>query len=418
MNQPYSSMAKELFEVQRYPAALFTASEKPLDLPYDVTGWTLPMQMGVRVDPVSDPITPEELAHLKAVTDLDPPPAEVQGSGGTFVLSHEPDASFRVINDVLAAGGSVSFAQDELKTSQGMEKGAFVIGGASRATISDLSKKYAVSFLAVDKAPEHLIALHKARIGLYRPWDASIDEGWTRWILEQYGYAPVSLYNADMRSGGLRDRVDVIILPDMRQQQLIDGYRDGIVPGQYAGGLGEEGLDNLRDFVRRGGTLIAFNQTAATLVPLLSLPVKNALEGLKSDKFFCSGALLRVELGSGDRPITYGLPGEPIVMFEQGPAFTTTAGFHGAILARYPQDSSPLESGLLLHPEAIEDKVAALELSYGSGRIFLYGFKPQWRGQSHGTYKFFMNALYKYDQPPFPKPEPAASKDPNQKTAE
>jgi hypothetical protein len=72
----------------------------------------------------------------------------------------------------------------------------------------------------------------------------------------------------------------------------------------------------------------------------------------------------------------------------------------------------------LLHPEAIEDKVAALELSYGSGRIFLYGFKPQWRGQSHGTYKFFMNALYKYDQPPFPKLEPPASKDPNQKTAE
>jgi hypothetical protein len=418
MNQPYSSMAKELFEVQRYPAALFTASEKPLDLPYDVTGWTLPMQMGVRVDPVSDPITPEELSHLKVVTTLDPPPAEVQGSGGTFVLSHEPDASFRVINDVLAAGGSVSFAQDEMKTSQGMEKGAFVIGGASRATVSDLSKKYAVSFLAVDKAPEHLIALHKARIGLYRPWDASIDEGWTRWILEQYGYAPVSLYNADMRSGGLRDRVDVIILPDMRQQQLIDGYRDGIVPGQYAGGLGAEGLDNLRDFVRRGGTLIAFNQTAATLVPLLSLPVKNALDGLKSDKFFCSGALLRVELGSGDRPITYGLPGEPIVMFEQGPAFTTTAGFHGAILARYPQDSTPLESGLLLHPEAIEDKIAALELSYGSGRIFLYGFKPQWRAQSHGTYKFFMNALYKYDQPPFPKPEPPAAKDQNQKTAE
>ena len=215
-----------------------------------------------------------------------------------------------------------------------------------------------------------------------------------------------------MHSGGLRDRVDVIILPDMRQQQLMEGYRDGIVPGQYSGGLGEEGIDNLREFVRRGGTLIAFNQTAATLVPLLSLPVKNALEGLKSDKFFCSGALLRVELGSADRPVTWGLPGEPIVMFEQGPAFTTQPGFHGAILARYPKDSSPLESGLLLHPEAIEDKVAALELPYGSGRIFLYGFKPQWRAQSHGTYKFFMNALYKYDQPPFPKPEAARAEGP------
>jgi hypothetical protein len=418
MNQPYTSMAKELFEVQRYPSALFTASEKPLDLPYDVTGWTLPMQMGVRVDPVTDPITPDQLAHLKSVTDLDPPPADVQGTGGTFVMSHQPDASFRVINDVLAAGGSVSFASDEIKTPQGMEKGAIVIGGASRASVGDLAKKYAVSFLAVDKAPEHLIALHKARVGLYRPWDASIDEGWTRWILEQYGYKPISLYNADMRSGGLRDRVDVIILPDMRQQQLIEGFREGIVPGQYAGGLGEEGVDNLREFVRRGGSLIAFNQTASALVPLLSLPVKNALDNLKSDRFFCSGALLRVELGSGDRPVTFGLPSEPIVMFEEGPAFTTTAAFRGAVLARYPQDSSPLESGLLLHPEAIEDKVAALELPYGAGHIFLYGFKPQWRAQSHGTYKFFMNALYKYDEPPYAKPEPVAPKDQTQKTAE
>src|ERR1700733_6734433 len=142
MNQPYSSMAKELFEVQRYPSALFTESQKPVDLPYDVTGWTLPMQMGVRVDPISDPITDEQLAHLKVVTDLDAPPAEVQGSGGTFVLSHQSNASFRVINDVLAAGGSVSFAQDEMKTPQGMEKGAIVVSGVSRASLGDLSKKY------------------------------------------------------------------------------------------------------------------------------------------------------------------------------------------------------------------------------------------------------------------------------------
>jgi hypothetical protein len=353
---------------------------------------------------VTDPLTPEELSHLKAVNDVDPPPAEVTGAGGVFVLSHQANNSFRVVNDALAAGGSVAFASDESKTPDGAEKGAIVISGIGRAAIGDLAKKYAVSAVAIDRAPEHTIAIHKARVGLYRPWDASIDEGWTRWILEQYGFAPISLYNADMRAGGLRDRVDVLILPDMSKGQLMDGHRDGIVPGQYAGGLGEEGLDHLRDFVRQGGTLIAFNETAATLAPMLSLPVTNVLEGLKSDKFFCSGALLRVEMSSTDRPVTWGLPGEPVVMFEHGPAFATTANFHGAVLARYPQDSNPLESGLLLHPEAIEDKIAALEVPYGSGRIFLYGFKPQWRAQSHGDYKFFFNALYKYEQPPFAKP--------------
>jgi hypothetical protein len=404
MNQPYSAMAKELFEIQRYPAALFQESNKPVDLPYDVTGWTLPLQMGVRVDAISDPLTEDQLAHLKLVNDVDPPPAEVSGTGATFVVSHQTNNSFKLVNDVLASGGSVAFATDETKTPEGMEKGAIVIGGVGRAAIGDLSKKYAVSVLSTDRAPEHSIAIHKARVGLYRPWDASIDEGWTRWILEQYGFAPISLYNADMRAGGLRDRVDVLILPDMSQRQLTEGFRDGIVPGQYAGGLGEEGVDNLRDFVRGGGTLLAFNETAAALIPLLSLPVNNVLDGVKPDKFFCSGALLRVELGASDRPVTWGLPSEPVVMFERGPAFTTNASFHGAVLARYPEDSNPLESGLLLHPETIEDKIAALEVPYGNGRIFLYGFKPQWRAQSHGDYKFFLNALYKYEQPPFAKP--------------
>ncbi|HTX40483.1 MAG TPA: M14 metallopeptidase family protein, partial [Acidobacteriaceae bacterium] len=272
MNQPYSAMAKELFEIQRYPEALFSESNKPVDLPYDVTGWTLPLQMGVRVDAVTDPLTPDQLSHLKEVTTLDAPATQVEGAGGVFIVSHQPNASFRLINDVLASGGSVAFAQDEVKTPEGMERGAIVVSGVSRGAMDDLAKKYAVSVLAAEKAPEHTIAIHKARVGLYRPWDPSIDEGWTRWILEQYGFAPISLYNADMRAGELRDRVDVIVLPDMSSHQMMDGFGPGIVPGEYAGGLGEEGLNSLRDFVRQGGTLVAFNESANSLIPLLSLP--------------------------------------------------------------------------------------------------------------------------------------------------
>jgi hypothetical protein len=185
--------------------------------------------------------------------------------------------------------------------------------------------------------------------------------------------------------------------------RMMQGFHIGIVPGQYEGGIGRDGIDNLRTFVRDGGMLVAFNQSAANLIPLMSLPVKNALEGLKSDKFFCSGALLRVEQESSDLPVNYGVPEAPVVMFQRGPAFVPQAGFEGAVLARYPKSTNPLESGLLLHPEAIEDKAAAVELAYGKGRILLYGFKPQFRGQSHGTYRYLFNALYSYDQPAFPK---------------
>jgi hypothetical protein len=230
-------------------------------------------------------------------------------------------------------------------------------------------------------------------------------------VLENYGFEPKSLYNADIRSAGLRARYDVIVLPDMSSGQLMEGFHIGIVPGQYVGGIEQDGLDNLRAFVRAGGTLVALNQAASALIPLMSLPVTNALEGAKSDKFFCSGALLRVEQESPDLPINFGVPESPVVMYQRGPVFVPQPGFQGAVLARYAKATNPLESGLLLHPEAIEDKAAAVELQYGKGHILLYGFKPQFRGQSHGAYRYLFNALYSYDQPPLPKVNVPATKE-------
>ena len=126
-----------------------------------------------------------------------------------------------------------------------------------------------------------------------------------------------------------------------------------MVPGQYAGGIGQDGLDNLREFVRAGGTLVALNRTASALIPLLSLPVENVIEGAKSSKFFCSGALVRVNTEHADLPANYGEPDSPVVMFQSGPVFEPLPGFHGAVLAEYSKQTNPLESGLLLHPEAI-----------------------------------------------------------------
>jgi hypothetical protein len=403
MDQPFSGLAQELFERQKYPEGLELGTGKAADLPYDVTGWTLPLQMGVAVDAVSDPLTSAQRSLLDKIDTVTMPSPVVEGKGSIFVVSHKPNASFEVVNAALQQGGSVAMAQEPIDSPEGKERGAFVIQGIGRGAMEELTKKYSVSATAVGAAPGKLLAIKKARIGLYRSWDPSIDEGWTRWVLENAGFAPKSIYNADMRAAGLKNRYDVIVLPDMSMDRMMEGFHIGIVPGQYEGGMGRDGIDNLREFVREGGTLVAFNQSAANLIPLMSLPVKNALEGLKSDKFFCSGALLRVEQTSSELPVNYGVPEAPVVMFQRGPAFVPQPGFDGAVLARYPKSTNPLESGLLLHPEAIEDKAAAVELAYGKGRILLYGFKPQFRGQSHGTYRYIFNALYSYDQPAFPK---------------
>ncbi len=409
MDQPFSALAKELFERQRYPDAIEAGTSKAIDLPYDVTGWTLPLQMGVNVDAVTDPLTQEQHAQMTRVNKAQAPEASLEGTGAVFAFSHGTNASFAVVNAAVRAGASVSLAQDAVKTANGSERGAFLVSGIGRGAIADLSKKYAVSAVAVT-APQHTLAIKQARVGLYRPWNASIDEGWTRWVLENYGFEPKSVYNADMRSANLHDRYDVLILPDMSSRQLMDGFGVGVVPGQYAGGIGQDGLNSLREFTRAGGTLIALNKTASSLIPLMSLPVQDLLEGAKSDKFFCSGALLRVETEHPEQPVNYGVDDEPVVMFQSGPVFEPRPGFHGAVLARYPKQTNPLESGLLLHPEAIEGKAAAVELEYGRGRIVLFGFKPQFRGQSHATYKYLFNELYAFEHPPLPA-EPAVKPD-------
>ena len=159
-------------------------------------------------------------------------------------------------------------------------------------------------------------------------------------------------------------------------------------------GLGEEGVQELRDFVTEGGTLVTFNNASLFAINQFKLPVTNALAGLRADQFFCSGCLVTVHIEDEKNPLTAGLATNTIVMFERGPAFDTKTDFKGKVLARYPKERSPLASGYLAGPDRLEGKAAAVEADFGKGHVLLLGFKPQWRGQSHAAYKFFFNAFY------------------------
>ena len=363
MNQPFAGLVKELFEPQVYP----TLSQRP----YDVTGWTLPYQMGVEVHTVTSPPSKQYLDSLRSVK-------EISGLAAPFELS--ANASYRAMNQILAAKGSVSAAGDNL-----------AVTGLDRGRVDGILRE---NRLRAVEAKEGGKPLKARRIGLYRPWVASMDEGWTRWILEQYQFPFASLYNADIMAGHLKEHYDAIVIPDMAERQILDGHRPGTIPERYAGGIGEEGVGALLDFVNEGGTLIAFNNASMFAINQFKLPVTNALAGLSANQFFCSGALLKVHVEDAKNPLTAGLLPDTTVMFERGPAFDTKSDFKGAVLARYNRDRSPLESGYLSGPDRIEGKIAALDATYGKGHVILLGFKPQWRGQSHGSYKFFFNAFY------------------------
>lgn len=401
MDQPFAPLAKELFELQRYPDLRETPNGPPT-LPYDVAGWTLPLQMGVETAAVLQPVSADQRTGLRLLERVGLEPGIVQGIGSTYVISHRANVAFKAINEVLEAGGKVGFSATEIATPDGLQAGAMVVSGINRESIAEIARRNSIVVQAMANSPEALVSTRKPRVGLYRAWVPVIDEGWTRWILQNYGFAPMTLRNGDVQAGHLAERFDAIIIPDSSSRVILDGFAPGSISGEYAGGIGDAGVEALRDFVRSGGTLITFNNASIMAIDALGLPVTNVLADLKNDQFFCSGSLLRVELRDLTHPALWGMPRDPIVMFERGPTFEPKSGFQGVILATYPKERNPLASGFLLHPERIQSKAAAVEVFHGRGRVYLFGFRPQWRGQSHGTYKLIFNAIY--DSPSLAKP--------------
>jgi hypothetical protein len=313
MAQPYSSFAKALLEVQRYPAI----SEEPggaLREPYDATAHTLPLLMGVEV--------------------------------------------------------------------------------VASAELPDVALSAPVAAPAARKQVRGLSGRERPRIAIYEPWVPSIDAGWTRWLFDEYEIAYELLRDAEARAGALAQRYDAIILPDAAPGALLEGHRPGAMPPQFVGGLGQEGVRALDEFVQAGGTLIAFNRASLFAIQQMKLPVVNVLEGLERKEFYGPGSILRLQLRAG-HALTAGMPTRSIAWFEQGPAFAAAngAGERVEIVGRFGRDGDLLLSGWLTGGARIAAQGALAEVKHGRGRVVLFGFRPQYRGQAIATYPLIFNAL-------------------------
>jgi hypothetical protein len=220
-----------------------------------------------------------------------------------------------------------------------------------------------------------------------------MDEGWARFVLELFDAPYQSVQDKDVRGGNLRSRFDVIILPDQSAKDIIEGHSAGTMPAEYVGGIGLEGVAELKAFVEAGGTLIAVD--GATDVPIqhFAIPVRNALEGVKNTEFYCPGSLLRLTLEPGS-PLTVGLPADAAAFFVNGRAFDVDADTSGAVSvpARYATEKL-LMSGWINGEARIAGKAAMVEAHVGRGRVVLVGFSPYFRGQPHGTFRILFNPI-------------------------
>jgi hypothetical protein len=239
-------------------------------------------------------------------------------------------------------------------------------------------------------------AAPEPRLGLYQSHVPSMDEGWTRWVFEEHDLAYRSLRDADVRAGNLRAKYDAIVIPDQSPRALLEGHRRGTMPEEFTGGLGKEGVRALREFVERGGTLVALNQASNFAVEQLNLPVRDVTGGLRRTEFFVPGSILRTVLDT-THPVAQGMPRESVAWFESSPAFEIKSDPRALVrvkvIARYPQSGTPLLSGWLLGEEHLRGRAALIEVGLGEGRVYLFGFRPQYRAQSLATYPLLFNAV-------------------------
>jgi hypothetical protein len=393
MAQPNRGYAKDLLEPQRHPNRTNGPGGTP-KRPYDMAGWTLAYQMGVRADKIKDAFT----ADLEPIPEVRLKPDPTDGwVGSGFSRTDRTDEHDRRTN--LA----VKTAMDALKRGE-------------RVALTPLQVITNTSPGIAGQMPR---PLHLPKVGVYKSYLASMDEGWVRYVLEQFDVPYTSIEDKDVRAGNLKSRFDTIVLPNQSVDAIVNGHAPGSMPPEYAGGIGLDGVAALRAFVEAGGTLVTIDGSSELPMQFFNIPVRNALDGVRNTEFYCPGSLLKIKIDT-TQPLMAGMPAEQAAFFVNGRAFdvgpSTTSGRAGRgggggggdtgqeggggrapqgvrVLARYAPESELLMSGWINGGSRIAGKAAALDVTVGRGHVVLTGFGVTFRGQPHGTFKFLFNPI-------------------------
>jgi zinc carboxypeptidase len=323
LNQPQRTNVATLFEPQIYPNRLIGQGEA--ERPYDVAGWTLPLQMAVDAPVV------------------------------TAIRETQSERKLTLIRD-------------------------------ANQVRSDLALPLAKG----DESPIKNPVKQPVRIGIYKGSTSNMDEGWTRYVFDTFNVPYSSARDTDIRQGALHTKFDVLLFPSQRSNEIMAGNAAGSLPVEFTGGITERGVANLKEFVTEGGTLVCFDAACEMVIKQFSLPVRNVLEGVKSSEFYCPGSIVSLDVDNKN-PFAFNLPTKLPAYFINSSAFTTT-GDGVRVIARYAKENVLL-SGWLLGEDKLRGHIALAEVPSGKGRIVLFAFRPQHRGQAWATLPLIWNVL-------------------------
>ncbi len=415
-DQAFRPHVLDMFEPQDHPQD-FAYPGGPPNRPYDITGYTLAFQMGVKFDRVLDAFD----GPFAPVPDViaAPPPGRIVGSGGAgWLFDHAPNNDFVLTNRLMKAGQRAFWLRGSARA-DGREfaSGALWVPATStsRAEVQRAVSGLGLTAYAVGSAPAgDKIALKPVRIGLVDVYGGSMPSGWMRWVFEQFEFPYTLVFPQRLNAGDLRRDYDVLVFADGLIPAPGVGRGGGggggrrqpepaSIPAEYRDRLGritaEETVPRLAEFARAGGTLVGVGGSSLVGTEL-GLPVENALvqpgpdgkpQPLPGTKFYIPGSLLYADVDT-TQPLAFGLPPRMDVFFDSSPAFRVT----GAGVAKVAGYNGPdvLHAGWAWGQKALDGTTAVVDADLGRGKVFLFGPEVTMRGQPHLSFKFLFNALY------------------------
>ncbi|MCX7761705.1 MAG: M14 family metallopeptidase [Candidatus Kryptonium sp.] len=391
--QPSRPFIKDVMEVQNYPD-IRLYPDGPPKRPYDVTAWTLPLQMGVDVFELKEKVD----LPIQKIEKVDFGDSKFSGKGRYFVIDRRFINSYRLVNLLLKSGVKVFYSKDT------RFKGSFVVKNERDVynKINSQARNLGLEIKLLDDiADTNLVEIKSKKIGIYQPWITSMDEGWTRLVLDSFYFDYIVLHNQDIKEKKTFDELDVLILPSMGASAIVEGreFREQRridlpqIPEEYSGGIGKQGVDNIREFIRKGGTLVALGEASDFVIEQIGVPVRNILKNVSIKEFFAPGTIVKLKINAPDNPLAYGLRGYVPAYMINSIAFETSPYSNEVSTIASFDNAEILLSGYLLGAEKIKGKSALCEVPYDKGKIIMFAFRTQHRSQTWATFKFLFNAI-------------------------
>ncbi len=400
--QAFRPYVVDLMEPKTYPDRRQYPGGPPKP-PYDMTGYELRFQMGLEVAAVDEPFDLPAGEWGEVAIE----PGGVRGDGAAgFLLHGNSNWVYRALREHGGTTDEIEWSRTTrpltaptgVAAASEVPAGSYWLPSLDPDAAGAMAADFGLTLTGTAEAPpsDALATVRAPRVAIYRSYQAAMPEGWTRWVLDTYGFEWENVWDADVRSGDL-SRYDVLVIPSQGASGIAAGHASGNMPAEYTGGLGAEGAAALRAFAEGGGWVVAFDRAVDYAIETFELPFRNRSSGLPSQEFFIPGSIIQLEVDPG-HPLGYGMAEDAVSLFARSQVLERTGATSDATGdATTPvcyAESDYLVSGWTLGgDEVLAGRTAAAQIGVGAGNVVLFAFTPHFRGQSRNTFKLLFNAL-------------------------